>query len=314
MPKRLALDELIKRQNSVVTRRQALDSGIHPNVLHRRTQPGGPWQRILPGIYLTVTGTPTTEQRETAAVLYGGPGATLTGAAALRRHGMRVRSDSIDVLVRASRRQRSTGFVTVHRTTRLPSYVCYQGPVQYALPARAVADAARGMREIGEVRAVVAAAVQTRRCTVEQLEAELTEGPAHGSALLRAALAEVGEGARSAPEAELLRLIGRSKLPKPELNARLYLGDELIARPDAWWPAFGVAVEIDSREWHLLPAHWEETMRRHARLTMLGIQVLHFSPRQIRDEPEEVLATISTTLAERRGHRTTAAIRTLPAA
>jgi hypothetical protein len=163
------------------------------------------------------------------------------------------------------------------------------------------------------VRAIVAAAVQGRLCTIEQLELELKSGAVHGSALFRAALGEVVQGARSVPEGELLRLIKRGRLPLPMLNARLYLGTELIARPDAWWPEHGVAVEVDSKQWHLTPATWEQTMRRHARLTALGISVLHFSPRQIRDEPDQVLGAIRAALASRRGH-SLPAIRTLPAA
>lgn len=115
----------------------------------------------------------------------------------------------------SNRPRQSRGFVVVHQTTRLPPLVCYAGAVQYALAARAVADAARGLRELRDVRAVVAAAVQTRRCTVEQLDAELTSGPIRGSALFRAALAEVAQGTRSGPEAELLELIKRGRLPTP---------------------------------------------------------------------------------------------------
>jgi very-short-patch-repair endonuclease len=37
-------------------------------------------------------------------------------------------------------------------------------------------------------------------------------------------------------------------------------------------------------------------MRRHADLTALGILVLHFRPRQIRTEPETVVAAIRTAL------------------
>jgi hypothetical protein len=314
MENELVLSQLIKRQNLVVTRRQALDCGLRPSTLHRRSHAGGRWQEILPGVYLTVTGTPTPDQRDTAAVFYAGRGGTLTGAVALRRHGMRVQSDSIDVLIPANRRRQSTAFVVIHRTRRLPSYVCYKGPVQYALPARAVADAARGLHDLGDVRAIVAAAVQGRQCTIDQLKVELKDGPAHGSALFRAALAEVVEGAWSGPEGELRRLIKRGRLPVPLLNPRLYLGTELIARPDAWWPDHGVAVEVDSREWHLTPEGWERTMRRHARLTALGILVLHFSPRQIRYEPDQVLGAIRAALASRRGWHSPRAIRTLSAA
>jgi very-short-patch-repair endonuclease len=181
------------------------------------------------------------------------------------------------------------------------------------LPARAVADAVRALREMSEVRAVVAAAVQTRRCTVEQLESELTSGPVRGSALFRAALGEVAQGARSRPEAELLELIKRGRLPAPLLNAQLFAGQEFLASPDAWWPDVAVAVEVDSREWHLSPESWEHTMRRHGRMTAHGILVLHFTPRQIREKPAEVLATIRDALGSRRG-QPALAIRTVRAA
>jgi len=310
-----ALNKLIKRQNAVITRRQAIECGVHPNVLHRRVRAGGPWQRILPGVYLTVTGTPTLDQRDSAALLYAGSGGTLTAAAALRRHGMNgLPSDLVDVLVPMSRRRRSTDFVVIRRTSRLPPQVCYVGCVQYAFAARAVADVARDLHDLAKVRAIVAGAVQTRRCTIEQLEAELLAGPVRGSALFRAALAEVSQGARSGPEAELLDLIRRGRLPVPMLNARLYVGDELIARPDVWWPSYAVAIEVDSRQWHFSPDDWERTMRRHDRLTALGILVLHFTPRQIRNEPDQVLAMIRTALASRRGQQPQLGIRTLPAA
>lgn len=306
------LDKLLKRQHRVLTRRQALACGLHHNAVHHAIQPGGRWQQLLPGVYLTVSGTPTRDQRDVAALLYAGPGGTLTGAAALIRHGLRIRSENVDVLVPASRPRQSRGFVVVHQTTRLPAMVCYAGPVQYALAARAVADAARGLRELRDVRAVVAAAVQSRRCTVEQLEAELTSGSVRGSALFRAALSEVAQGARSGPEAELLDLIRRARLPMPLLNPRLFAGEEFLARPDAWWPDVAVAVEVDSKEWHLSPESWEHTMRRHSRMTAHGILVLHFTPRQIREEPDDVLATIRDALGSRRG-QPVPSIRAIPA-
>jgi hypothetical protein len=301
MTDQAALLDLIQRQHRVVTWRQARDIGMSKDALQRRTKPGGPWQRLLPGVYLTVAGTPTTDQRDTAALLYAGPGGTLTGPAALRRHGMREpRSQVVDVLIPEKRERRNTGFVLLHQTRRLPTRVCYTGPIQYALAARAVEDAAREMQDLTSVRAVVAGAVQTRRCTVEQLEEELRAGPARGSALLRAALDEVGQGVRSVPEGELFHLIKRGRLPTPLFNPLLYDGAEPLARPDAWWPEFGVAVEVDSKQWHLSPESSEETMRRHTRMSALGIIVLHFTPRQIREEPDHVLAEIRRTLDGRR--------------
>jgi len=308
------LNKTIDYQNGVVTRQQVLAAGLSHRVLDRRVRPGGRWQRLLPGTYLTVTGTATIDQRDTAALLYGGPGSTLTGPSALRRHGLNaLDSDTVQVLVPASRRRQSTGYVVVHRTRRLPPLVCYAGPVQFALPARAVADAVRQCGDLTAVRALVAACVQTRRCTVAQLATELQAGPVRGSALFRKALAEVADGTRSAPEAELRDLIRRGGLPAPLWNPRLYWGTELLARPDAWWPDAAVAVEVDSRQWHLSPELWERTMRRHARMTAVGILVLHFSPRQIRAEPHDVLSVIGAALLNRRG-QAAPRVRTVPAA
>ncbi|HEX9064492.1 MAG TPA: hypothetical protein VF843_05255 [Streptosporangiaceae bacterium] len=189
--------------------------------------------------------------------------------------------------------------------------------MQFVFAARAVGDAVRDLTDRGEVRALVAAAVQTRQCTIEQLRVELVEGPTRGSALFRTALAEVIQGARSRPEAELAALIRRARLPQPMLNPRLYVGARFLACPDAWWPEERVAVEVDSREWHLSPESWERTQRRQVRMGACGIVVLPFTPRRIREEPGEVIASIRATLAQRRGYSgpgAGVAIRTVPAA
>jgi very-short-patch-repair endonuclease len=60
-----------------------------------------------------------------------------------------------------------------------------------------------------------------------------------------------------------------------------------------------VAAGVDSREWHLSPADWEETTRRHNELERNGIQVLHFSPGMIRRDPRSVAAAIAGALAVR---------------
>jgi hypothetical protein len=294
--------DVLKRQHQVITRSQALASGFTGDMVNRRARKGGPWQRLLPGVYLALSGTPTQDQRETAALLYSGPRSTITGLAALRRHGLRTQApESLDVLIPAERRRQSAGFAVLHRTTQVPERVCYLGPVQFTLPARAVADAARWLDDLVTVRALVASSVQTRLCTIEQLAGELRSGPIQGSAHFRAVLAEVIEGIQSPAESEARDLIKRSGLPMPMFNARLYAGDEFVAIPDAWWPDYGVAAEVDSKAWHLLPEHWERTVSRHDRMTALGIMVLHFTPRQIRDEPEQVLATIRQALISRRG-------------
>jgi len=271
--------------------------GLDRNRIQYRARPGGPWQRLLPGIYLTVTGMPTSDQREMAALLFAGHGALITGLAALRRYPVRVpASRQVDVLIPAQRRRRSREYVVVHRTRRMPARVAYCGDLHFALPARAVTDAALKLRTRADVRGLVAAAVQQRLCTVPELTAELSPAPVSGSRWLREALSEAAAGVRSVPEGDLRRLVAAAGLPEPWFNARLYRDGQLLAVPDAWWPHAGVAAEVDSREWHFSPYDWEETMRRHARLTSAGVLVLHFTPRQIRTKSAQVAGSIADAL------------------
>ncbi|MGE5290119.1 MAG: hypothetical protein ACM3ML_23625 [Micromonosporaceae bacterium] len=275
---------------------------------------GGPWQRLLPGVYMTATGTPTVEQREVAALLYAGPSGVLTGPAALSRHRIRVpETDLVDVLVPAARQRKSEGFACLHRTTRMPEMFCQEGPIRFAMAARAVADTVRGLADLAAARAVTADAVQKGRCKIDLLARELEDGPMNGSALLRRALAEVTGGARSAAEADLLDLIKRARLPAPMCNPRLLSGRTLIAIPDFWWQDAGVAAEVDSREWHASPVDWEHTMRRHEALGAYGIITLHFTPRRIRREPAEVVTAIRSALKAGRD-RPPLPIRAVPAA
>ena len=241
---------------------------------------------MLPGVYVTVTGTPTQVQREMAAVLYAGPRAVITGGAALRHHRLSAPEPQvIDLLVPANIQRRSVSFAQLHRTSRMPTMVYGPRHRPYAFPARAAADAALWLTDLREARAVIAGAVQSRSCWASEIAAELDAGPTRDSALLRKVLAEVSEGVRSAPEAELRDLIEKARLPLPMFNPRLYLANgTFVGCPDAWWPEAGLAIEIDSRRWHMNPEDWEHTMDRHARLGEHAIVTLHFTPHKLRAE------------------------------
>ena len=54
---------------------------------------------------------------------------------------------------------------------------------------------------------------------------------------------------------------------------------------------------MDSHEYHLSPEDHERTLARDARMKKYGINVLHFTPRQVRTQPAQVIATIKAALA-----------------
>jgi hypothetical protein len=263
---------------------------------------------------MAATGAPTTLQQEMAALLYAGPGSVITGPAALRSHHIRTElTEIIDVLVPPTRQRRDTQYVRLHRTTRMPGRIWEAGPVRYAPASRAVADAVRALSSLRDVRAVVADAVQRDTCAISNLAAELSQGPAKGSMLFREALADVADGIRSAAEGDLRDLLARSGLPMPLFNPSLY--DEhgnFVARPDAWWPELGIAVEVDSKQWHTSPEDHAKTLARGRRMARYQIVVLRFTPRQIRSQPAEVRNDIKAALDGARGRRLTN-LKTIPA-
>jgi hypothetical protein len=307
------LGKLLETQSCVISRGQLLALGMSDNTMQYRLRRGGPWQTLLPGVYLTVSGVPSLPQKEMAALLYAGPGSLITGPLALLHHSIRggTAVDIIDVLVPMGRQRLSTGFARLHRTGRMPARASSAGPVRLALVPRAVADTVRQLTELRDVRAVVADAVQLGRCTVGQLAEELRAGPVKGSALFRSALAEVVDGIRSTAEGDLRDVIRKGRLPMPLFNPSLYDGDLFLGKPDGWWPDAGVACEVDSRAWHLSPEDWDRTRRRHDLIAAAGVIVLHFSPRELRREPAKVAEMIKRAL-NRGLTRPPLPIRTIP--
>jgi hypothetical protein len=307
------LGELLEQQSSVVSRGQLLALGMSDRAMQYRVRGGGPWQVLLPGVYLAASGIPSLSQKELAALLYAGPSSIITGPMALLHHNIRIGSavDVIDVLVPMGRQRLSTGFVRLHRTVRMPARTSSMGLLRLVLAPRAVADTVRQLTELRDVRAVVADAVQLGRCTVSQLAEELRIAPVKGSAVFRSALSEVADGIRSTAEGDLRDVVRTARLPMPLFNPSLYDGDLFLGKPDAWWPDAGVAGEVDSRAWHLSPDDWDRTRRRHDLMGAAGVIVLHFSPRELRFEPAKVAKLIKGALEHGR-NRPALPIRAIP--
>jgi hypothetical protein len=288
------LNRVLGEQFGVVSRAQALECGVSRGRLDHLVRPGGRWQRMLPGGYVVNTGAVSADQRAMAALLYAGPKSLLTGAVAVRRHRLQCAGlNQVDVLVPDDVRVRSAGYVRIVRTGRMPEKFFRTQRIRYAPLARAVADASRPMTSLGDVRALVAEAIQNGRCGVASLVAELNDGPVAGSRLYRVALRECIAGSRSAAEGDLMTLIGRSDLAEPMYNAELYTADgTFLGIADAWWQRAGVVAEVDSRRYHLSPADYERTVMRHNRMAAHGVNVLHFLPDTVKTEPSTVIRSL----------------------
>ncbi|PXY24725.1 hypothetical protein BAY60_19155 [Prauserella muralis] len=285
-------DVELAARHQILTCAELESLGVTKRMIWARVRTGGPWRRILPGVVMLRNGTPTRAQALEAALRYAGKEAVVTGLAAARLHGLEKFSptEQVHVLVPHRHRRTNKGYVIVERTTRMPPIVT-RGGFPTADVTRAVLDAARRMDESARVQALLAEAVQRGRTTPDRLREELEAGSDRGSALPRAALTAITEGARSVAEGWGMRVAARSGLPPMRWNVRLRTGSGLVLpSPDGWIDDVALAMEVDSLEHHLAPDDYRRTLERHNIMTAHGIVVVHVVPSQLRTEPDKVIA------------------------
>ncbi|MFI1797237.1 hypothetical protein ACH427_07740 [Streptomyces sp. NPDC020379] len=323
------LHHLSDVRHRVMTARQLREHGVPGALVTERCRPGGPWQQLLPGVFLLRTGPATSEERLHAALMYTlpraqslpaqpGPGtataaarraaadsygeAMITGMAALALHRFTsvpplLSLDRLDVLVPRTRRLRSTGFVRLVRAHALPHPQQLTG-IPVAPVARAVADAVAELTETSTVRRVLTEAVRGGHCEAQAVVRELSRARLLGRPHVVDAVDTLLAESRAVAEGRLYDLVSTYRLPMPLWNVHLRLpGGPSLGGVDAFWPEHSVALEIDSRT----PRQddetlWSEQYRKREHLERLGITVVHLTPKKLRDTPEQQAAVVRTAL------------------
>jgi very-short-patch-repair endonuclease len=114
-----------------------------------------------------------------------------------------------------------------------------------------------------------------------------------GVARLRAVLGqleEIGEWrANSGGERIFLRLCRRFRLPRPRVNAWIPLSIPAGGlEVDFTWPDRLLAVELDSRRYHLTDRAFRRDRERDRALTLAGWRVLRFTYRDVTEAPRQL--------------------------
>lgn len=288
-----ALTELFPHR--VARAAELIALGMTSRAVYGRCLPGGPWQRIAPGVILLSNAPPTRRQLIASALRHAGPKAVVSGWDAVGLYDIATpgQPGPVHLLVPHNRQVRSAEHILIERTIKMPIPMLLRGfPV--APLCRAAIDTARRLQSTDQVRALLGEVTQRGRISPAALRHELETGSNRGSALPRLVLEEVSNGIRSVAEAWARKLVLRSRLPRPQWNVPVHAPDgELLGIIDAWWDEVGLAWEIDSYQFHLSPQSYARTMRRSSRLTAAGIIVVHTLPARLRDEPVTVLDELS---------------------
>src|SRR3954471_21419385 len=178
------LTKLLRRQDGLITLAQARSVGLSASALTRRVQaPASGWRRVLPQVYLHGEADLTLRQQARAAVLYAGPGASITGGAALHWQRLRhlpreIGGLPVDVLLPSGRQVRSRDWVRVHRSGRPSSPYLVDGLLTMPVT-RAVVDASLRLPYEAAL-ALACACVNQGRTTRAQLLDELAESSRKG--------------------------------------------------------------------------------------------------------------------------------------
>ncbi|MER6126430.1 hypothetical protein ABT173_28220 [Streptomyces sp. NPDC001795] len=322
------LRHLSDMQRRVLTTAQLRAHGVTAAETTEQCRPGGPWQQLLPGVYLLHPGPPTSEERLHAVLLYttrsplagpvsavpsqpsaNGPHAPLrypdamiTGLAALALYGFSCAPpltslEKIDVLVTRLRRLRSTGCARVVRAPALPTPRLVTGLPVAPVP-RALADAVAELTDAGTVRRLLTEAVRAGHCEPAAVVRELNQAKLLSRPHVVDAVDSLLAESRAIAEDRLYRMVREYGLPDPVWNVDLRLpGGPHLGGLDAYWPEQAVAVELDTRAPRQEDdAMWSEYARKREHLERLGITVVHITPKKLRCQMEQQATVVRTAL------------------
>jgi hypothetical protein len=288
---RLAIDDAAKSLGGVLTSSELTDLGTSRSTADRLVA-SKEWQRFASGLYMI--GPPEPCGLARGAQSYGGPTSVVSGLLAAAAAGLRwvPPTTTAMLLIEGERRLRSTEFVKVRRSAALAEMPRrQQDGVDYALPTRAVFDAALQLSNLRDVRGVVLGAISDKRTSVDQQRQLLLAEPRNGTAFLRRAIRDAERGCASPPEAELVDGLLGCRLPFL-VNPEIYVDDVLVGVADVWFLGLGCGGEMDSRERHEGDDEFDDTLSRHDRFGAHGLVLSHLTPRRFRRDPAAAVSAV----------------------
>ena len=285
----------MKRQHGLITRGQARQAGMTDTQLKWRVHAGS-WVRVARGVYRHGSAPDTRVARLLAACLARDALASHRSAAAL--HGIDgFRLDRIELVVPRGGARSMSG-VILHQSTQF----------DLTMPVERQGVPCTGLgRTLLDVSAVV------KRPRLDQaVDSVLREGRLRladlyrilvsharrgrdGCAAFRASLEERADEPipLSAWSRMVADLLVESGLSRPVMEHQVHTpGGEFVAQVDLAYPDRRVAIELDSRRWHLNRVSFDKDPERRNRLTILGWTVLNFTWTHYVQDPRALCATV----------------------
>lgn len=299
-----AVDDLLGDQWGVIARRQIEQlGGVKADVdrMIRRRE----LVRLLPGVYLDHTGTPSWVQRAWAGVLSCWPAALSHESAVRAAAGpgwRRHRDDGpIHLAIPAGRKRLPPAGYVVHRMRDLPGRVQVNpGPPRVRLE-EAVLDLAADAPTEFEVVGILADICQSRRTTAQRLLDRLAARKRlTGRDWIASVLADVGGGTCSVLEYRYLSAVERPHgLPRAQ-RQRADPGVATRCYRDVEYEDYALVVELDGRLFHDSAGQRDRDFDRDLDAAADGRDSVRLSWGQVVDRPCRTAQRVGA-LLQRRG-------------
>lgn len=295
---------LARSRHGVLTKDDALAEGITAHQLRRAVE-RGELERVHPGVF-RIAGAPRSwHQSLLLAVLAGGP-------SALASH----RSAAVLWDLDGTTRGRPEIVAPRHLRARYEPVRCHESKdLQLAMPTERLRIPCTGLERtivdlgavtpVDRVQQAIDDAIRRRLCTWDDLLHTLvmhSRRGRRGVGALRAILEE--SYGKTVPDSRFNRLVERllvaSDLPEPTVEQTV-LGPEgqFLARVDLAYPQLKIAIELDSRRYHLTTEAFESDRPRQNHLEVLGWIVLRYTWRAYVDAPWRIVADVRAAIATR---------------
>jgi len=288
-------------QHGLVSLDQLRSLGVGRKTAHERVR-CGVLHPVHEGVFAVGHSRLSREGGYLAAVLACGPAAVLSHRSAAVLWGLleeRNHGQAIDVMA-PNRRGRTPVGIASHRNgtlcdadrTALRGIPCTNVP-RTLLDLAAVVHPALLQRAIAEAEVLRIVDLEAVRELIRRNRGR------RGVARLRLLVDRLDpqtSKTRSELERRFLALCHRAKLPRPEVNATLRVGNARY-EPDFLWRDARLIIEADSRRFHDTSSAFDSDRRREQSLMREGWRVCRCTWAQVEHEPQDLIATIRTLLA-----------------
>lgn len=284
---------------TVVSRDMVLAAGGSDDMIATRVRNGW-WTRLHAGVYRIGPRSDTWLERLQSALLAAGEGAVVSHRAAWALWGLEgIQAHLVELTVPYAHAPLPAQVIR-HRTRRPPDATVLRG-LRVTTVERTLLDGASLLPE-SIVAKGVDSAIRLDLATptsIARTIAERGKRGVRGVRKLERVLAETdANGPTGSPaELELARWMRRDGIPDPVRQWEVFGASGNRYLVDFGWPTLGKGVEVDGLLAHTGAERLERDLERQNDLMEAGIELRRFTGRQVRRDPQAVVAEIRRFLA-----------------